>query len=252
MDIDVLSNLVITKVLWASTLFNPEGAKAKRNNRSAWAVAIKYEGQTVYTANGRNFISDLNHLVILPKGCAYEWQCTQSGHCTMIEFESEMTYDGIFGFSVRNGKKLLKMFKDIEYKKTVNRPMAEIEKIRDVYSIILALVNSAPKKYLPTDRQRKIAPALEYISQNCNRNITNDELAKVTGLSNVYFRKLFTDIMGVSPISYVHEMRIGKAKELLKSDYGTISDIAQTLGYANLYDFSRDFKKHTGVSPSKY
>lgn len=252
MDIDVLSNLVIEKVLCASTIFNQEGAKAKRNNRSSWAAAIKYEGETVYSARGKDFISNLNSLVILPKGSAYEWQCLQSGHCTLIEFESKMTYDGIFRFPVQNGEKMLKMFKDVEYKKTAGRPMLEIEMIRDVYSIILALVNSAPKKYLPTDRQRKIAPALEYISQNCNRNITNDELAKVTGLSNVYFRKLFVDIMGVSPIAYVHEKRIGKAKELLRSDYGTISDIAQSLGYANLCDFSRDFKKHTGVSPSKY
>ena len=41
-------------------------------------------------------------------------------------------------------------------------------------------------------------------------------------------------------------------KEILKSDYGTLSDVALSLGYASLYDFSRDFKKHTGIAPSKY
>jgi len=58
--------------------------------------------------------------------------------------------------------------------------------------------------------------------------------------------------MGVSPITYAKQLRIEKAKEMLKSDYGTLSDIAQSLGYSSLYDFSRDFKKHTGVAPSKY
>ena len=71
-------------------------------------------------------------------------------------------------------------------------------------------------------------------------------------MSSVYFRKMFTQIMGGSPIAYVKQFRIEKAKEMLKSDYGTLTDIASMLGYASLYDFSRDFKKQTGVPPSKY
>jgi len=77
-------------------------------------------------------------------------------------------------------------------------------------------------------------------------------LAEMTGMSAVYFRKLFTEIMGISPIAYVHELRIRKAKEMLRSDHGTLTDVALSLGYANLYDFSRDFKRHTGVAPSQY
>ena len=48
-----------------------------------------------------------------------------------------------------------------------------------------------------------------------NKTITNDELAAVAGMSTVYFRKLFTSIMGVSPITYVHQFRTEKAKEML-------------------------------------
>ena len=68
----------------------------------------------------------------------------------------------------------------------------------------------------------------------------------------MYFRELFTKTVGVSPIAYARELRIKKAKEMLKSDYGSLTDIAQSLGYSGLYDFSRDFKKHTGVAPSRY
>ena len=252
MTIDILSDLVITKVYSVSTLYTPEMTKLRRNDRQRWAVVIKYEGETVYSSNGKRFLSDIEHIVILPKGCSYEWQCTRSGHFSIIEFESESTFCEPISFSVKNGEKILKKFKDLEYKRNLKKPMVELESIRDTYSILLVLMQAVEARYLPTEKQQKIAPAVEYISQHYNENITNDELAEISGISTVYFRKLFSSVVGVSPIVYARRLRIEKAKEMLRSDYGTLSDVAQSLGYASLYDFSRDFKKHTGVSPSKY
>ena len=252
MRTDLLSNLVITKVHSVSTLYTPENTKLKRNDRQRWAIVIKYEGETVYTSGKKSFLSDVNHILILPKGCSYDWQCTRSGHFSIIEFESEPTFSEPISFSVKNGEKILKMFKELEYKRNIKNPMVDLESIRDTYSILLALTQAVSVQYLPTEKQQKIAPAIEYISKHYNENITNDALATITGLSTVYFRKLFTSIMGISPITYVHRFRIEKAKEMLKSDYGTLSDMAQSLGYSSLYDFSRDFKKHTGIAPSKY
>ena len=252
MNTEILSNLIITKVYSISTLYTLEKTKLKRNDRERWAAVIKYEGETVYTSNGKQFLSDIGHIVILPKGCSYDWHCTRSGHFSIIEFESEKTFEEPFSFSVKNGEKILKMFKELEQKRNMKREMVEVESIRDTYSILLALTQTVSECYLPTEKQLKIAPAIEYISQHYNENITNDKLAAIAGMSTVYFRKLFTSIMGVSPITYVHQFRTEKAKEMLASDYGALSDIAQSLGYPSLYDFSRDFKKHTGVAPSKY
>jgi AraC-like DNA-binding protein len=127
-----------------------------------------------------------------------------------------------------------------------------MECIRDTYSILLALLQAAQERYLPTKKQQRLAPVLEYISRNCHTRIKNDTLASLIGVSNVYFRKLFAEVTGTSPIAYVNGLCIEKAKEMLKSDYGSLSDVAQSLGYANLYDFSRAFKKHVGVSPTTY
>ena len=252
MAINNLSDLVITKVYSVSTLYTPENTKLKRNSRERWAAVIKYEGETVYSSNGKRFLSDIEHIVILPKGCSYEWQCTRSGLFSIIEFESESTFCEPISFSVKNGEKILKKFKDLEYKRNLKKPMVELESIRDTYSILLVLMQAVEARYLPTEKQQKIAPAVEYISQHYNENITNDELAEISGISTVYFRKLFSSVVGVSPIVYARRLRIEKAKEMLRSDYGTLSDVAQSLGYASLYDFSRDFKKHTGTSPSRY
>ena len=252
MSVDFLSDLVITGVRSVSTLYNSKNNGAKRCDRPCWAIIVKYEGETVYTSGKKRFVSDLSHIALLPRECSYEWRCTESGHFCALEFESEATYHEPIIFAVKNGEKILKMLKDLEYQRNIKKPVSNIESIRDVYSILLALIHSSEAQYLPTDKQAKITPALEYISEHYNEKITNEKLASVSNLSVVYFRKLFAGIMGVSPIAYVHQLRIEKAKEMLKSDYGSISDIAESLGYINIYDFSRDFKKHTGVSPSKF
>ncbi|MBQ4528493.1 MAG: helix-turn-helix transcriptional regulator [Clostridia bacterium] len=252
MNLSILSDLIITKVYSATTMYTVKNTKTKRNNRPCWAIVIKYEGETIYTVKNKDYLSDINNFVILPKGCSYDWHCTKSGHFSIIEFESEPVFDDIIALHVKNSEKYLKVFKELEYKRTLKKQMYEIESIRDTYSILLMLIQSVNTKYLPAEKINKIDPALDYIAKNYNHNIKNDVLANLCNLSTVYFRKLFTKTMGTSPIAYVHELRIKKAKEMLKSDYSSITDIAQSLGYLNIYDFSRAFKKYTGISPSKF
>ena len=117
--------------------------------------------------------------------------------------------------------------------------------------ILYLLKNMTPKYVMPAN-QRKIQPAMDYLIQNYTHPLTNDELSAQTEFSTSYFRKLFHDVYGVSPLEYLQNLRISKAKEMLRNNVGSISEIAASLGYANIYDFSRTFKRETGLSPSAY
>ena len=130
--------------------------------------------------------------------------------------------------------------------------MYEHECIETTYSIIIQLAKESSRKYMPNTKQQKLVPAIDYIAENYTKKIKNEDLAALTGFSTDYFRKIFAQVYGISPIEYIHNLRIKKAKELLESDYVSITDIAISLGYENIYDFSRSFKKATGISPSKY
>lgn len=252
MHSDILANLVITGVRSVSNIYNPAQAKGGQTDRRRWAIVMKYEGQTVYTAGGKTMRSDRNHIALLPKGCSYEWTCIEAGHFVSVEFECESSYPTPILFPVKNGERILKRIKELEYKRNLKSPLYQAESIRDVYSILLEMARSAPGSYTPEGKKQKLQPALEYISSHYDTTITNDALAEIAGMSTVYFRKLFSQVMGVSPIVYARQLRIEKAKQMLRSDYGSLSHVALSLGYANLYDFSRDFKKHTGIAPSKY
>ena len=128
----------------------------------------------------------------------------------------------------------------------------KVESIRDTYSILLSIAETNIEEYIPKHKRTRLQPVIDYISLHYIENIKNDTLASIAGMSTVYFRKQFTDIFGISPIAYIKKLRMEKAKEMLKSDYGTLTDLARMLGYSSLYDFSRDFKKHTGIPPSMY
>ena len=252
MHTNILSNLIIQKVISASTMFSESGRTIKRENRSCWAIVLKYEGETVYTVNNKKYISNSNNMVIIPKGLNYKAKFVKSGHFSIIEFACDTKYDNILCFPIKNTDVILENIKKIEYKRDLKKPLYEIESIRDVYSLIIKLSEEYSRKYIPGKTQQKLIPAVNHITMHNNKKIKNAELAALTGFSTDYFRKIFAQTYGMSPIEYINNLKIKKAKEMLMSDYISITDIAISLGYENIYDFSRSFKKTTGISPSKY
>ena len=252
MSNDILTNMIVTKINTSVTVYNTENNKKHQKERSCWAIVVKYEGETIYTSNGKKYISNKNNIVLLPKGSCYKWVCTKRGHCAILEFECANTCEDLFGFKVKDGEEIYRILKKIEYIRSVRNPFYETESISECYLALLKLLKSNQSKYTPTDKQIKLEPAIEYIEKNYNKPLNNDFLAGLIGVSTVYFRKLFSDVCGKSPGKYITDLRMKKAAEMLKSDYGTISDIAQSVGYSSIYDFSRAFKKYTGISPSKY
>lgn len=248
----ILSDLTVKKVNSISTMYTEAKGGAGRMNRPLWALIIKYEGETHYISNGKKYISNINNLILLPKGSNYEWSCTKAGHFATIEFECDKTSRDIFSFPVKNGALLLKTVQRMEINRTMKRAAYRLDEMRDLYDLLSALLKAHEQTYIPSEKKQKLLPAIEYIAENYNKHICNDELAAMTGLSTAYFRKLFKEVMGEYPINYIKAIKMKKAQKMLKSDYSSITDIAHSLGYNNVYEFSRDFKKHMGLSPSAY
>ena len=233
-------------------MYNAESTKTKRTERHCWAMILKFEGETEYYNNGNTYISNSNNAVILPAGSVYDWSCTKSGHYSVVEFDADFTHTDILSFPIKDSEKLLNAFREIEYKLSTPTPLHTAEMIRSCYGLLIMFSKLSTPRNAPDDKQKKIASALEYIIKNYNTDISNELLAGLTGLSVVYFRKLFREIKGEPPIAFARRLRIEKAMEMLKSDYGRIGEVAFSLGYQNIFDFSRDFKNHVGVSPTEY
>ena len=252
MNETIFYNLTINKVYSIFTINTEKNKTMRRINRPRWAIILKYEGETIYKNKNKTYISNAENMVILPKGSNYEWQCTTPGRYYTIEFDCDTTCEEIFSFPINSYEKILQLYRDGEYKKNTNKPVYKLELLRTAYSILLLLLKERHPSYTSISKRQKIEPAIDFLVKHYNKSIKNDDLAKLTGLSTIYFRKIFTECLGISPITYLHKLRIKKAKEMLRSDYESIADIAESLGYPDVYDFSRTFKKHVGVSPTQY
>lgn len=79
-----------------------------------------------------------------------------------------------------------------------------------------------------------------------------DRLAEEAGMSTRNFRRQFAKAMGCSPQAYVIACRIGHARHMLGATDLPIKTIAQELGYSDIFFFSRQFRRFSGISPAAY
>ena len=77
-------------------------------------------------------------------------------------------------------------------------------------------------------------------------------MAACCHLSPDYFSHQFKDMIGTSPIQYLNNLRIEKAKEFLLTESLGVSEVAALVGYKDPLYFSKMFKRATGISPKKF
>ncbi|MGP4078772.1 helix-turn-helix domain-containing protein [Pseudalkalibacillus sp. R45] len=91
----------------------------------------------------------------------------------------------------------------------------------------------------------------DHILYNFRRNITIEELASIVDVTPNYVTILFKEVIGVTPIQYLHQIRINTAWNLMTDTNMTIREVAEYLGYCDQSYFNRMFKKWMGTAPSR-
>lgn len=98
----------------------------------------------------------------------------------------------------------------------------------------------------------KIQRAVQYINENYNTKISLGQVAGKAYLSRYHFSRTFKKVTGVTFQHYLSDRRVEKAKDMLKSSPLPITEVAFSVGYADMTHFTRMFKRMTGQTPSQY
>ena len=93
---------------------------------------------------------------------------------------------------------------------------------------------------------------LEYINNNYQEKIDLTMLGNMFYISPSHISRLFKRYLNTNTISYVNEVRIKKAVELLNKENLSVKEVAELTGYESLNNFYKYFKLYTGSTPAAY
>ncbi|MCA0754803.1 bifunctional transcriptional activator/DNA repair enzyme AdaA [Paenibacillus sp. N4] len=98
-----------------------------------------------------------------------------------------------------------------------------------------------------------IASVTDYIDRSIsNRSLTLKVLADISHGSPYHLHRTFKRVTGLTPVEYIRQRRIGKAKELLLSTELSVAEAGACAGLPNASYFITLFKKITGLTPAEY
>lgn len=103
-----------------------------------------------------------------------------------------------------------------------------------------------------SSRDSVLDDILYYIEHNYPSNIKLESIAALFGYNSSYLGKIFNKNVGESFNSYVDQVRIKHAIELLVENKHKVYEIAEMVGYKNVDYFHKKFKKYVGESPAEY
>ncbi len=118
---------------------------------------------------------------------------------------------------------------------------------------------SQPQENVATKKSRistevfiRLLGAKNFIDLNLSLPLTVTEMAGFAHMSQFHFCRLFKELFKQSPYQYYLSKKIVAAASLLSSTAHSITDVAVTTGFADVYSFSKVFKSFYGVSPSQF
>lgn len=92
----------------------------------------------------------------------------------------------------------------------------------------------------------------EQLLKSLQQQWTIETMAETVGISVPHFQRIFKENVGTPPMTYLHDLRLEKAREHLEMTFENINQIRYEVGIRSKSHFTRDFKKKFGLPPLEY
>lgn len=250
------------------------------------SIKCMYNGSVLYeTPEGRYRVDDSQYL-ILNDGQAYSMQKSRDVLSVCVFFPSQRASAILRSFIEPDDSLLddpfrqntVNFFETLQhhgdsvspYMQTI-RDMQDVSPIVDatpheefLYGLLAAMLQTQrniardaeklPDARLSTRLElfRRLCIARDYLHASYHEDLTIEHLATVAGLSPYHFIRKFKAAFDKTPHQYLRQIRLEKARNLLKNSRHSITEICYAVGFHSPGSFSSLFHKQTGVSPRAY
>lgn len=142
---------------------------------------------------------------------------------------------------------------------TLNFSGAENSYAESLAEVLVAHVikdysSTAPSEQLPPGKLTplNLRRATDFINESLEGELALADIAGAVGMSQFHFARMFKQTTGYTPLQYVMEQKIERAKRFLKDDEMALVDIAFRLGFASQSHFTAHFRRLTGTTPKHF
>lgn len=171
--------------------------------------------------------------------------------CYVIDFLGE--YDGDF-MVIHGCEDMLPLFEEAErlWRRHREDEYFRLDCMALTYRIFAELCRRRDRIGQPLRKKERLKPVLERIHRDYGSSeLKISDLAELVGMGERNLCKSFCEVYGSSPKRYLTDLRMKRAKELLRVDH-TVTEVARMVGFRDVYHFSTCFKKEFGISPLAY
>lgn len=170
-------------------------------------------------------------------------------HYCWVGFESTLPIESLLGEDIVHLPQAEHLFRGIKESDTIHKGR-ELYVCAKIFELLGQIEMMEEEKRDQT--LAYIEQVQNYISAYYMKAISVELLAQKVGLERSYFSRTFKTYMGKSPQQYIVDFRLEKAAELISMHGYTPTQAAMSVGYKDLFQFSKMFKKKFGIPPSQY
>lgn len=134
-------------------------------------------------------------------------------------------------------------------------PQPDLLMKAELFRVLWLLASNPETAQEPAPEQENgeaVRAALEYLLEHFREQVTISQLARTAHLSNSYFMGSFKRAVGLSAMEYLTQLRVNAACEALLATREPIGEIAYSVGFGNLSNFNRQFKRSMGCTPRAF
>lgn len=240
-------------------------------------LVIVLEGKAIHRVGDENFHIEKGDVFVMKKHSSHAYLETEDFKICNIMFDCDALFEAggdikecegfhaLFLVDPMTGNGFKSRFrltanKYNDIKKTVTEALKEYVSNNSAKNALISayFTEIAVKlsRFYEEARKREektgIAAAAAYMERNFSENITEEKLLEISHYSRRHFIRLFTECYKTSPQNYLQDIRVKHASLLLLQTNKSVTEIAMSCGFNNSSFFTKVFKKHIGVTPTKY